>query len=1528
MKKQLKRYLAILLIGLTCIACLQYIPSIAEGEGVNNDGSIHVWDFESTAQAYDFELLSTVNTNSFRVENGVLTTGDASGSYMKAISKENHSVSSISVDIAPISTSTPLDAHILLGITGEAKAQPHQNDMIDIRWEDSSASANTHALKVYAVTENTRNVIFNQWIDKTNVLYTGNNAQAVKIQVEIINTKLIITVSLLSDTTKYKQYIVDITEDLYSDDGIAPAMNDSRLQGRVGLAVDGWNGSFASFDNFKIVEKKDLDKGIWNFDNELQKTDFEYLANSGAKEMSMANGVLEAKKVSGNSSYTKAIMHQGYDAESVSVDIYPGETEVLNAWLWLGVKGAVGQQYNTQGNAIAIYWVDENSSHNGASLAIYKMHGKGQDKTQLLNQWLIDGNNVYTEKTPQPINMKVDINGTGLAITITSLNNSNNSIKYYYDLSNAGLTADAVTGRVGLGSQGWKGSLSDVATAKFDNLTITEKEPADTWDFSDVEQANDFTFITDGKGNFNVDASAGVLNCGDVAGYKHTFTKDSYKNIESLSVDVLPMKKENVNQPLVADIFFGTDSAFKGNNYTNTFRLCVVDNNQNNNEPSFYLRYYVNKSTVKDVIPTTSLKALYNTNYPQGLNVRIDIKGTKLYVNLVPLNGSKKALSYVKDIADLGYAANMTNGHVGVGSMQWISASDQTARAQFDNLRIKTTPAAKGTKTGYDFSEGKHWKTIKALNATTQTVEAWVKLEKDVSNDTKGIIVSTQPATSYVDMRVLTYGRPCITWQDANGNEQKVILHEYDLRTGEWIHLATVHDSATGIFSYYVDGELVETIKNQNVQSVTLGTIYVGRNNASSMFKVDGDANQYPFPGKVANLRVWSKALTASEISSSMNSNAISQQNTLLLNASFDTLNSDNTFTDASQYGNHIELYERKMEWIERTADPAAYSMVIIPDQQILSNYHPAKLNQLYQWIADNAEKENIRYVLNVGDLADTEAGLDTQLGRSQKAYNLIKDKVPMAFVPGNHDYSEKGYRDTSKLNTYFPLSMYEDVATFGGSYDGTKTDNTWHEFEAYGNHYLILALEFGPRDSVLDWAGDVIAAHPNHQVIVITHAHMSWDATLLNSATNHCATHYSFVKGDGKEGPNDAQGVWDKLIKKHKNIIMTISGHVSSDDVVYRIDKGEKGNDVIQMLIDGQGVDADYQGAGFLGIMRFDESGKQVDFEYFSPINEKAFKTCNQFHLTLPTPSVVDGEETKRPTETEPEEDKYYHKTYEFESLSDVKAFDYFSSTSGGYDIIDGQLSPTGVSGEFKAILNKDFKEYQSVSVDIYPEKKGVINAGLYLGASDVSDPVDGVKGVAILLDSQNADNPNQINLIVGEFPWKSLDRTILTTGYAHTLFDNSEKEPLNLKVDIDDNKLNIKLSLLENPDEMVQITYLYDGDCDLQNGLVGLRSFYNCKSSFDNFTVTCVGQDDIVEGLDELGEDLEGTKVESQEEETYEDIVNFGDTNQSTSADGESADTGDHVSKGAVLAIVAMITSLGVILYRLHEGKRKRYE
>ena len=114
---------------------------------------------------------------------------------------------------------------------------------------------------------------------------------------------------------------------------------------------------------------------------------------------------------------------------------------------------------------------------------------------------------------------------------------------------------------------------------------------------------------------------------------------------------------------------------------------------------------------------------------------------------------------------------------------------------------------------------------------------------------------------------------------------------------------------------------------------------------------MDGDANQYPFPGKVANLRVWSKALTASEISSSMNSNAISQQNTLLLNASFDTLNSDNTFTDASQYGNHIELYERKMEWIERTADPAAYSMVIIPDQQILSNYHPAKLNQLYQLI-------------------------------------------------------------------------------------------------------------------------------------------------------------------------------------------------------------------------------------------------------------------------------------------------------------------------------------------------------------------------------------------------------------------------------------------------------------------------------------------------------------------------------------------------------------------------------------------------
>ena len=39
--------------------------------------------------------------------------------------------------------------------------------------------------------------------------------------------------------------------------------------------------------------------------------------------------------------------------------------------------------------------------------------------------------------------------------------------------------------------------------------------------------------------------------------------------------------------------------------------------------------------------------------------------------------------------------------------------------------------------------------------------------------------------------------------------------------------------------------------------------------------------------------------------------------------------------------------------------------------------------------------------------------------------------------------------------------------------------------------NFIILSLEFKPRNEALEWANKVISFHPNHQCIIVTHAYL-----------------------------------------------------------------------------------------------------------------------------------------------------------------------------------------------------------------------------------------------------------------------------------------------------------------------------------------------------------------------------------------------------------------------------------------------------
>ena len=179
------------------------------------------------------------------------------------------------------------------------------------------------------------------------------------------------------------------------------------------------------------------------------------------------------------------------------------------------------------------------------------------------------------------------------------------------------------------------------------------------------------------------------------------------------------------------------------------------------------------------------------------------------------------------------------------------------------------------------------------------------------------------------------------------------------------------------------------------------------------------------------------------------------------------------------------------------------FSIVVLPDTQIYAWKYPELFHAQTRWIAENRAGYNIEYVLHVGDVVEHNNEKEWEIAR--KAFSVLDGKVPYAIALGNHDIGPRGSaknRD-SLFGEYFPLGDFKKWESFGGVYDreSDKGENIYHVFRAGGRQWLVLVLEFGPRDDVLRWAREVVAEHPEHPVILITHAYLHNDGRRYDRA-------------------------------------------------------------------------------------------------------------------------------------------------------------------------------------------------------------------------------------------------------------------------------------------------------------------------------------------------------------------------------------------------------------------------------------------
>ncbi|UOE53357.1 metallophosphoesterase [Cytobacillus oceanisediminis] len=298
-------------------------------------------------------------------------------------------------------------------------------------------------------------------------------------------------------------------------------------------------------------------------------------------------------------------------------------------------------------------------------------------------------------------------------------------------------------------------------------------------------------------------------------------------------------------------------------------------------------------------------------------------------------------------------------------------------------------------------------------------------------------------------------------------------------------------------------------------------------------------------------------------------------------------------------------------------ASSSAFKIAVLPDTQNLASNHPEIFRAQTQWIADNSEEKNIKFVVHEGDI--TNNNNTPQWEVAYDAMRTLDGVVPYTVLPGNHDMGTGGSantRDTTLFNTYFPVSDFSGTETFGGVYpeEPDKYDNNYHTFNAGGTDWLVLSLEFGPRDPVLDWANEVVSSHPNHRVIVVTHSYMFSDETRHN--TGHAWNAHNYGVASEAGGVNDGEEMWQKFVKLHPNISMVLNGHVLNDGQGRRVSVGDYGNKVYQML-------SNYQmqangGNGFIRLLEIDPEAGTIKATSYSPyLDEYKTDWQNEFQYT-----------------------------------------------------------------------------------------------------------------------------------------------------------------------------------------------------------------------------------------------------------------------------------------------------------------------
>jgi Calcineurin-like phosphoesterase len=294
-----------------------------------------------------------------------------------------------------------------------------------------------------------------------------------------------------------------------------------------------------------------------------------------------------------------------------------------------------------------------------------------------------------------------------------------------------------------------------------------------------------------------------------------------------------------------------------------------------------------------------------------------------------------------------------------------------------------------------------------------------------------------------------------------------------------------------------------------------------------------------------------------------------------------------------------------------------AFSIVVLPDTQYYARKYPDILDAQVEWIAAQRERAHIALVAHEGDIVDDDEPGEWR--RAAVSLHRLDGLVPVLLSAGNHDYRRTGTHIDRQtlLDQYFGPPLRGGAVLDEGTFEPGRLENSFVLLDTDTGPWLVISLEFGPRDAALAWASALLDDHAGLPAIVVTHAYLDADGTRYDRASRNQLwnPHRYFVEQSPGE-VNDGEEIWRKLISRHDNIRFVLCGHALDDGIGRLNSVRPDGTRVHEILANFQ--TGPLGGGGYLRIMRFSPRRRTVAVETYSPyLNQFKRDPDNQFELT-----------------------------------------------------------------------------------------------------------------------------------------------------------------------------------------------------------------------------------------------------------------------------------------------------------------------